>query len=483
MNNRWRALGVLAFGLGLVILDGTIVGVSLPAILADLNLSLTEGQWINSLYSVVFAALLLVAGWLGDRVGRRTVFLAGLLILGIGSALAGLAADAGLLIAARAVQGVGGSLVLPSSLSTTSSMFRGRERAVAFGIWGSVMSGMAAIGPLLGGWITGAYSWPLIFWINVPLVVGLVILALLWVPQTGGGAKPGFDVVGLLLGGLGAGAVVFGLIEATSLGWWQPKAPLVIGGWQWAAPVSAVPIFIAGGLLLLSVFGWWELRRAHRGLSVLLHIELFRLPSFRWGNLAGVLIFAGEFGLIFVLPLFLIRAGGLSPIQAGLVLSALAVGALVAGLSARMLADWLGTVRLIRLGLALEVVGVLLAFVLLGFGPLLLAAALVIYGVGLGLASAQLTSTVLAQVPLELMGSASGTQSTLRQLGSALGVAFSGGVLGSFVGDEVMTAPVAAFSAGAQTAIAGASLLLAVGFGVTLLLPRDVDLVESANPA
>ncbi len=151
---RWLGLAVLAAGLSMIVLDGTIVGVVLPTIIADLGLDLTDAQWVTSLYAMVFAALLLTFGRVADRVGRRTVFVAGIVVFVAASVTAGLAADGAALIASRAVQGVGGAMILPTTLSTMNATFHGEDRARAFGVWGAVMAGLAAIGPLLGGWLT-----------------------------------------------------------------------------------------------------------------------------------------------------------------------------------------------------------------------------------------------------------------------------------------------------------------------------------------
>ena len=158
-GQKWIALGVLAAGLSLIVLDGTIVGVALPCIIESLGLTLTDAQWVTSLYSVVFAAFLLTFGKLGDIYGRRRIFLTGVAIFIAGSFIAALAGTARLLIVARAVQGLGGSMVLPTTLSIVNATFRGKDRAIAFGVWGAVMAGMAAVGPLLGGWLTTAFTW------------------------------------------------------------------------------------------------------------------------------------------------------------------------------------------------------------------------------------------------------------------------------------------------------------------------------------
>lgn len=168
--HKWAALWVLALGLGMIILDGTIVGVALPTIIQDLSLDITQAQWINSIYSVVFAALLLSAGRIGDRLGRKRVFIVGTTTFIIGSLLAALAGSVTPLLLARVVQGVGGAMVLPATLSTVNAVFRGKDRAAAFGVWGATMSGAAAVGPLLGGWLAGSFSWEWIFGSMYPSV-------------------------------------------------------------------------------------------------------------------------------------------------------------------------------------------------------------------------------------------------------------------------------------------------------------------------
>ncbi len=433
-RKRWFALGVLAAGLSLIVIDGTIVSVALPLIITSLKLDLSDAQWINGVYSVVFAALLLTMGRLGDRLGRRRLFIAGVLIFSAGSLLAALAGDAGALIMARMVQGVGGACVLPSTLSTVNATFRGRDRVTAFAVWGAVISGMAAVGPLLGGWLTTAFSWPWIFLVNLPLGVLILIGAVLFVPETRAQIKaPGLDVDGLLLSALGFGAVVFALIEGNSLGWWRPLDTLHILGLTWpaTAPISAVLPIGAVGLLALVLFVLWERHRGHNGRSAILDLRLFTIPSFNAGNLTALCVAVGEFGLLFVLPLFLVNALGLSTLEAGFVLAAMATGAFGSGAAARHLAARVGAAKVVVIGLLLETVGVGVTALVLNstVSPWLVGVLLVCYGTGLGLASAQLTSTVLAEVPPEQSGQGSATQSTVRQIGAALGTAIFGAAL------------------------------------------------------
>ena len=431
---RWKALAVLAAGLALIVMDGTIVGVALPTMITALDLSLTNAQWVNAIYNVIFAALLLGSGRLGDRVGRRTTFAAGVVLFVGGSLLAGLSTTATTLITARAVQGVGGALVLPATLSSVNSLFHGKDRAAAFGVWGAVMSGTAALGPLLGGVLTQYFSWQWIFLVNLPLGLLVLLGIYAWVPQTHGKRNVrGVDVDGLLTSAIGFGLVVFGLIEATTLGWWEKKETLRLGSWSWPESwtVSPVPFAIGIGLIFIALFLRWELHRARNGRDALLDLSLFKVGTFSWGNLTAAMVAVGEFALMFVLPLFLVNAVGLSTVRTGLVLAAMAFGAFVSGASARHLAARLGAPGVVVLGLALEVVGVgLLAGVVATQGSTwLTVGALVVYGVGLGLASAQLTSTVLAGIPEAQSGAGSATQSTVRQLGSAMGAAIAGSAL------------------------------------------------------
>ena len=433
-TNRWKALAVLAFGLALIVMDGTIVGVALPTMISALDLSLTNAQWVNAIYNVIFAALLLGSGRLGDRIGRRTTFATGVILFVSGSLLAAAASGAGSLIAARAVQGVGGALVLPATLSSVNSLFSGKDRAAAFGVWGAVMSGTAALGPLLGGVLTEYASWRWIFWVNLPLGALVLVGIFAWVPQTYGKRDArGVDVDGLLTSAIGFGLIVFGLIEATTLGWWTKKETLQIGSWSWPQQwsLSPVPLAIGIGIVFIGLFVRWELHRARNGRDALLDLHLFKVGTFSWGNLTAATVAIGEFSLMFVLPLFLINAVGLSTLSTGLVLAAMALGAFASGAAARHLAARLTAPGVVVLGLGLEVVGVALRAWLVGVQAATwwLVAALVLYGIGLGLASAQLTSTVLRDIPEELSGAGSATQSTVRQLGSALGAAIAGSAL------------------------------------------------------
>lgn len=434
LPHRWWVLVVLALSVSLIVIDGTIVNVALPTIITDLKLDFAGAQWVGTLYSLIFAALLLTSGRLGDRYGRRTLLLVGVVVFTGGSILAAAAPSGGLFLAARALQGIGAAAVLPSTLSTVNATFFGRDRIIAFAVWGSTISAMAAVGPLLGGWLTTDVDWRWVFWINVPLGLLIIIGSLLVVPNTRGEHVAGFDAAGFLLSVLGFGGTVFALVQGATYGWLTPKRDFVLLGLTWpaTAAVSVSLVSLIVGLLALVGFVVVETRRAKAGRSVLLDLGLFRFGSFRWGNIAATMIALGEFGLLFVLPLYLQNVLGLSPLGSGWVLAAMAIGAFVAGGAASQLSRAFTPARTAQIGLALEIIGVAgLALIIRPTSPTWpIVVWLVIYGFGLGLCSAQLTSVVLRDVPKGLSGQASATQSTVRQLGSALGVAVMSSVLG-----------------------------------------------------
>ncbi len=419
---RWWALAAVALGVSLIVMDATVVNVALPVVIRDLSLSATQAEWMNAVYSLMFAALLHVSGRAGDIWGRRRLFIVGLVVFVAASLMAGASDSAAAIIGARLVQGIGASLMLPSTLSTLNAIFQGRERANAFAVWGSTIGGMAAIGPLVGGWLTTDASWRWAFWMNVP--VGAVVLALtLWsVPhtrdETGGRT---LDITGAILSATGLGSIVFALIEGERFGWW----------WQTSGSLSPVPILLAVGVLATVAFILSQRRRVRAGLKVLVDLHLFGIRSFRYGAIAALVVALGEFGLLFTLPLLLQNALGYSALGTGWLIVALAAGTFLVSGATPQLTQRMGPRAVVRTGLALEAIAVGgLALTLSSHvASLGVAAWLFLYGLGVGIATAQLTSVILIDVPVHQSGQASGLQSTVRQLGSSLGVALLGTLL------------------------------------------------------
>lgn len=430
-GRRWAGLVFISIAVSLIIVDSTIVNVAVPSIVEDLGISSTEVQWVQEAYTLVFASLLLVFGSLADRFGRRRLMLLGVAIFVLASIAAAVAPSGGLLILARLVQGIGGSMILPTTLSLINATFRGRERGIAFAVWGSTIGGMAAVGPLLGGWLTTAFSWRWAFGINIPLGILIVIGVLFTVAESRSDRREGIDGVGALLSVLTMAPLVFGLIEGRTYGWWTVDQPLQIGDWQWPWTLSPVPIAFAVALVALVAFVAWGVHRQRIGRSTLLALGLFRITSFRNGNIAAAVVSLGEFGIILALPLWLQFVVGFDALQTGLLLLSLAIGSFVASGIAGALSGRVAPVWIVRAGLLAEIIGVAGVAFTIGpdatWGPLI--PFLFVYGVGVGLATAQLTGVVLAEVPPAESGAASGTQSTSRQLGAALGVAILGTVL------------------------------------------------------
>ncbi len=440
-RGRWLGLAMLSVGVAMIIVDVTIVNVSVPVIINDLGLQATEAEWVNTSYALVFAALLVTLGRLGDQRGRRRMYLLGLVIFMVASVIAGLATSGTMLIGARLLQGVGGAMIVPSTQSILNANFRGHDRAIAFGIWGAVIGGMAALGPLLGGWFTTNLSWHWSFFINVPVGIIAILGTVRYIRESRDpDAQAGFDLPGFLLITFGLGAFIFGLIEGNTYGWWAPKESFDILGWSWPLEsVSIIPFALAFGVGALVLFAWVELWRARAGKFFLFDFDLWRFPAFRYGNLAGTIVSLGEFGLLFVLPLFLQAVLGLSAFDTGLIFVSLAAGAFIAAPIAARLANRYGPRRTVSLGMALEAVGIIAVTLLLGTSVtgLQLVLPLFVYGIGVGLATAQLTSITLSDVPVERSGLASGANSTMRQVGSALGIAILGTILFVSLGNNV----------------------------------------------
>jgi len=439
-RRKWGGLIFISLGVAMIIVDSTIVNVAIPQIIKDLGITSTDAQWVQDVYTLVFAALLLVAGRVADRLGRRLVFLAGIVIFVTGSVLAASAGSGLTLIVSRVVQGVGGSMILPTSLSLLNAGFRGRERGIAFAVWGSTIGGTAALGPLLGGWLTTSFSWRWAFVINVPIGVAVIAGLLLLVPESRSGEpERGNDILGAVLIATGLAGIVFALIEGRSDGWWARARPVGLLGVTMTTRLSPVPIAAAVGIASLVAFALAERRRNRLGKAVLLDFRLFSIPSFRNGNIAAAIVSLGEFGILFALPLWIENVLGLTAFDTGLLLLPLAVGSFAASGFGAQAGAARGALFVVRLGIALEIAGVLgLALVIsVHTAPWELVIPLFVYGAGIGLATAQLTGVVLADVPVSQSGQGSGTQSTARQVGSALGIAILGTILFSVLGGQL----------------------------------------------
>ncbi|CAB5039061.1 unannotated protein [freshwater metagenome] len=432
-KRKWVALCFLALGVSMIILDATVVNVAIPTMVRDLDLSTNDAEWINAAYSLTFASLLILFGRMSDRFGRRLMFVTGIVVFVVASALVALGLSASEIIGARALQGVGAAMILPSSLSIINAVFIGKSRAVAFAVWGGTIGGMAALGPIVGGWLTTYATWNWAFLINVPIGFIVLIGVFISVPETRDLlARKGFDLAGTLLITLGLAGLVFGLIEGQRYGWITPINTFKAGPFTW--PLDNLSIVVVAGSLgitaLVALF-FVERNKAAQGKIVILDLRLFKIRSYALGNVVALVVSLGEFGLLFAIPLFLQATRGYNALQTGVILLALAAGSFLASGLGAPLAQRMGPVRVLQMGMLLEAIGIFgLGFVLsteiTGWG---MAPWLFIYGMGVGFATAQLTGVILAEIPVADSGQASAVQSTSRQIGAAIGTAMIGTTL------------------------------------------------------
>jgi EmrB/QacA subfamily drug resistance transporter len=459
---RWLAAIVMIVGALMDMIDVTIVNVALPTIRRDLHASATQLEWVVSGYMLAFAAALIVAGNFGDLFGRKRVFLGGVVVFGLASLAAGLSASGAELITARVVQGTAAAAMAPQVLATFRAMFAGAERSKVFSIYGAMLGFASAVGLLLGGVLTEAnlfgWSWRAVFFVNVPVAAAALIAGLRFVPETSdpGARRP--DVPGAVLLAASLVAIVYPLLEGRTLGW-----PL----WTW--------LVLAAGVAGLGALGLIEARRGARrnggrqAPAPLLRARLFQVPAFAAGLGVQVAFSAGMQGFFLAFALWLQAGEHFSPLKAGLTAVAFSVGSFIGAPFAVPLAHKFGR-GVLALGGVLMVAGIAgewLAASRVGVNgsPWPVVPGLVVSGAGLALLVIPLVNVVLAAVPVEVAGGASGLFGTAQQLGGALGVAVFGTVFFGYLNGHSFQAAIVHTAPYAM----GAFALCAV---LALLLPR-----------
>jgi EmrB/QacA subfamily drug resistance transporter len=417
---KWLPLVAICTGTFMLLIDVTIVNVALPDMAVDLGTSFDQLQWVVDIYALALAALVLGAGSLADLYGRRKVYLVGLVLFAVASLASGLAPGAGLLIASRGVQGIGGAAMLATTIALINTSYEGRDRGTAFGVWGAVVGAAAALGPILGGALS-ELSWRWIFFVNLPISVFAVAVTLVAVQEARQPGAPRPDVAGITLFTAAAAGIVFGLVRAASDGWGAPAA--------WAP--------ILGGLVVLAAWVPVEQRRR----SPMLDVALFRSRSFSGIMLCAVLLNGAAFSANLYTSLWLQSILGLSPLQGGLVFIPLSAVSFAVAAGAGRFSQTLPPRFVLGGGLALiGIASFLMAMVSGGSSWTVLVPGLAVLGVGVGLANPVLASAALATVPRERSGMASGAVNTARQLGFALGVAVLGSVFTARAGAVLRTA-------------------------------------------
>jgi EmrB/QacA subfamily drug resistance transporter len=448
---RWQILAVLCVSLFVIVMDNTIVNVALPTLARELDAGTSSLQWIVDAYTLVFAGLLLAAGGLGDRFGRKGALLAGLALFGAFSAAGAFASSTGQLISARAVMGVGAALIFPTTLAIVVNVFtEPRERAAAIGIWTAIAGVGVALGPISGGWLLEHFSWGSVFLVNVPVTVAGIVGTLVLVPRSRDPRAPRLDLPGLALSIAGVTLLVWSLIEAPSHGW---ISATTIGG-------------ITGAAVLLTVFTWWERRVP----APLLDVNLFRNMRFTAASLAITLGFFALFGFIFLVTQYLQLVKGYSALQAGVRTLPFAIAMVVAAVSSQKVVPRIGTKLVVAAGLALMAAGFAIASTNdASTSYSVIASAMVLMGFGLGSAAAPATESILASVPREKAGVGSAVNDTTREVGGTLGVAVLGSIMASVYGGRILDAlsgtPLPAGLRAAAADSLAAALQIAVGVG------------------
>ncbi len=467
-ERRWWILGVLCMSLLVIGLDNTILNVAIPTLARDLHASTSELQWIVDSYTLVFAGLLLTTGSLSDRYGRRSALALGLVIFGIGSVFSAFATSATMLIATRALMGVGGAFIMPSTLSILTNVFPPEERGRAIGIWAGVSGLGIGIGPVVGGWLLNHFWWGSVFLVNVPIVIAALIAGRLIVPNTRDPEAPRLDPFGAMLSIVGLTTLVYGIIEAPSHGWTDP---VVIGSFVVAA-------------IALGAFVTWELHTDHP----LLNVRFFENPRFTAASISVSLVFFALFGSLFFLTQYLQFVLGYTALQAGLRVAPISLALIVMAPLAGRLVQPIGNKLLVVAGMTIVGVGLwLLSTVTPTTGYPLVLLSLMVLGTGMGLAMTPATESIMGSLPLGKAGVGSAMNDTTRQIGGALGVAILGSVFATAYAASIAPAlkGLPEQAAAAATNSVGAALAIAARLpgasGATLAAASKLSFIDAMD--
>ncbi len=430
---KWGGLVVLSLALAIIIIDTTLLNVSLRAIITDLHTDLKSMQWVITIYSLILAAFTITGGRLGDLYGRKKMFLVGAIIFAVGSFIASISSNIGMMIAGEAIiEGIGAALMMPATASLLITNFKGRDRALAFGVWGGIAAASSAIGPIIGGWLTTNYSWRWGFRINIVVVALVLIGAFLIRENHQLRGKSKIDFVGILLSSLGLLSIVFGFIQASTYGWFKVKEQLVfLGHTLNLGSVSATPLFIVIGILILVAFIFWERYTENRGKTPLVSLKIFKNQPFVAGISTMGVLALGQAGLFFTIPVFLQAVRHLDALHTGLTLLPMSIALLIAAPLSAFLNKFVSPKHLVQIGLVLSVIAfiVLRASLSVNATTWDLAPGFILFGFGMGLLMAQVSNLTLSSVSPEEAGEASGVNNTTRMIGQTLGSAILGAIL------------------------------------------------------
>ena len=432
-DRRWMILVVLCFSLLVIVLDNSILNVALPTIQKQLDASSSDLQWIVDSYTLVFAGLLLTAGSLGDRFGRRGALQIGFALFGIGSIASAMVGSAGALIATRAFMGIGGALIMPATLSIITNVFPAHERPKAIGAWAGVAGLGGALGPLTGGFLVQHFYWGSVFLVNIPIVIVGVIAGFVLIPTSKDPNAPRLDPLGAVLSIVSLSVILYAIIEAPDQGWGS------------SSTISRLVV----GLALLAAFIIWELRTDHP----MLDVRFFEKPRFTVAAAAITLVFFAMFGSLFLQTQYFQFVLGYSPLETGIRMLPFAAAMMItAPLSSRVV-QRIGTKFTVAIGLGLVTTGLVALTGLQADTPYgNIFWRLMLMSAGMGFTMAPATESVMGSLPIFKAGVGSAVNDTTRQIGGALGVAIVGSVLATTYSDRMgpilSTLPPAARAAG-----------------------------------
>jgi EmrB/QacA subfamily drug resistance transporter len=462
-TRKWWTLAAVAFGLFMIMLDNTVVNVALPSMARDLGVGLAELEWIVTGYALTFASLMLTGGKLADLLGRRLIFVVGLVIFTGASLACGLAENGDFLIGARIVQGAGAALMNPATLSIIAATFPPHQRGMAIGIWAGVSALALAIGPLVGGLLTQHLDWSWIFFVNVPIGILAIVASFVLIPESkDGSAEQRLDLPGLLTSGIGLFAFTYGLIEANTYGWTSGR---IVGAFAVAA-------------VMLVAFVLLETRQR----LPMLDLSLFRNGTFAGANLAVLLVALAMFGVFFFVSLYMQGILGYSAVQAGAAFLPMTVLIILIAPIAGKLSDRIGS-RLLMTGGMLLVAAQLIWFSRQDehSSYLNLLPALIVGGMGMALVMTPSAAAAVRALPVDKAGVGSAVLNAFRQVGGSIGIALMGAIMahevGGLKGPEVFRDP-ERFIDGFSTTLVVAAAIAVVGAIVSFVLVRPHELDE-----
>jgi drug resistance transporter, EmrB/QacA subfamily len=411
-EKRWYVLAVLCIVLFIISIDNTVLNLAIPAISLGLGATTGELQWIVDAYTLVFASLLITTGTIGDHFGRKRLLMIGLALFALGSLGAALSVSTTMLIAFRAFLGMAGALIMPSTLSIITNVFRDRhERARAIAIWSSIFSIGAGVGPLIGGFLISSFHWSSVFFLNVPIAAIGLIGTIVYVPESKNEQAPRPDIAGVVLSVVGLFALVYGTIQAGEAGWTQPN----------------VLIAFAVSVVFLTAFGWWE----NHSTNPMLPLHFFKNMEFTGANASLTFSAFAMMGSVYFFSQYLQTVLGYTPILAALGMLPMTPAVLFSTLNSMHVERWLGTKVTVALGLIFSGAGLFMFSVFAGtatpYWQVLLV--LVVLGVGIGLTISPATNSVMSSLPPGRAGIGSAMNDTTRQLGGALGIAILGALM------------------------------------------------------